>query len=185
MLACAACSTYAPAFSRPAYQPPTVSKPLYTAPASAHLTLASWYGPGFIGHRTSNGEIFNQDELTAASRSLPLGSYARVTNLNNGKSVIVRVNDRGPYVRGRGIDLSPAAASRVGLMREGIARVRVARLDTTASAIADPPEQWSGRVRVRRHYRQWRYHRYHHRNYSGRIIRDPIGTWLLELVESR
>jgi len=182
MLACAACSTDERTFSGPAYQPRTVSKPLYTAPTGAHLTLASWYGPGFIGHRTSNGEIFNQDELTAASRSLPLGTYAQVTNLDNGKSVVVRVNDRGPYVRGRGIDLSPAAAARVGLRREGIARVRVARLDTTASAIADPPELWSGSVRVRRRYRRSRYHRYRHRNYSRRIIRDPIGAWLLELT---
>src|SRR5215469_11287197 len=145
MLACAGCSAYAPTSSGHAYQPLTVSKPLYTAPAGSHPTLASWYGPGFNGHRTSNGEIFNRDKLTAASRTLPLGTYARITNLDNGKSVIVRVNDRGPYVRGRGIDLSHAAAVRVGLVRQGVGRVRVARLDTTASAIPDSPEPSSGR----------------------------------------
>ena len=176
------CSTYAPTLSRPAYQAPTVSRPLYTAPPGAHLTLASWYGPGFIGHRTSNGEIFNEDQLTAASRSLPLGTYARVTNLDTGKSVIVRVNDRGPYVRGRGIDLSQAAAARVGLARRGIARVSVARLDTAASPVPDPPELWSARIPPRRRYRPLRHHRYRRHNYSTRIIRDPIGTWLVELT---
>ena len=182
MLACAGCSTYTPTSSGPAYRPLTVSKPLYTAPAGSHLTLASWYGPGFDGNRTSNGEIFNPDELTAASRTLPLGTYARVTNLGNGKSVIVRVNDRGPYVRGRGIDLSHAAAARVGLVHEGVGRVRVARLDTTASAIPDSPELWSDKVCVRRRYHPSRHHRYRHRSYYARIIRDPIGIWRLELT---
>ena len=182
MLACAGCSAFTPASPGPAYRPLTVSKPLHAAPAGSPLTLASWYGPGFNGHRTSNGEIFNPYELTAASRTLPLGTYARVTNLNNGKSVVVRVNDRGPYVRGRGIDLSHAAAARVGLVHQGVGRVRVARLDTTASAIPDPPELWSGRVRVRRRYHPSRYHRYRYRSYSAHIICDPIGTWLLELT---
>jgi len=71
--------------------------------------LASWYGPGFNGHSTSSGERFDAHGMTAASRVLPLGSYVRVTNLDNGQTAIVRVNDRGPYVGGRGIDLSQAA----------------------------------------------------------------------------
>jgi hypothetical protein len=97
--------------------------------------------------------------------------------------VIVWVNDRGTYVRGRGIDLSETAAGRLGLVHEGVARVRVARLDTTVSAIPDPPELWSGEVGVRcRHYYDLRYHRYRQRSYSGRIIRDPVGTWVLELI---
>jgi Lytic transglycolase len=181
-LGCAGCSIYTPRFSSSGHQLLTVSKPPYTAPAGSNSTVASWYGPGFYGHRTSNGETFNQHQLTAASRTLPLGTYARVTNVENGQSVIVRVNDRGPYVRRRGIDLSEAAAGRLGLVHEGVARVRVTRLDTTASAIPDPPELASG-VRVRRrHYYHLRYHRYRHGSYSGRIIRDPVGTWLLELV---
>jgi rare lipoprotein A len=139
--------------------------------------------PGFNGHHTSSGEIFNQNEFTAASRTLPFGTYARVTNMTNGQSAIVRVNDRGPYVRGRGMDLSEAAAERLGLAREGVARVRVTRLDTTAVAIPSPAERWSGRTRVpRRYYNNSRNHRYRRRVYSGRIIRDPVGTWLLELV---
>ena len=117
------------------------------------------------------------------SRTLPFGTYARVTNMKNGQSAIVRVNDRGPYVRGRGMDLSEAAAERLGLAREGVARVRVTRLDTTAAAIPSPAEQWSGRARVpRRYYINSRNHRYRRGVYSGRIIRDPVGTWLLELV---
>ena len=143
--------------------------------------LASWYGPGFDGRHTSSGDIFYRDGLTAASRTLPLGSFARITNLDNGRSVVVRVNDRGPYVRGRGIDLSEAAAQRVGLRYEGIARVRVARLET-ASADPDPSELLSGRVRMRRRYYPSRYHRYHYRSYSTRIIANPIGSWLLELI---
>jgi rare lipoprotein A len=93
----------------------------------------------------------------------------------------VRINDRGPFVRGRGIDLSQAAAQQVGLTREGVGRVRVTRLDTTASALAEPPEQWSGNVRVRHSY-QYSSRRHHYRGSSRRIIRNPVGTWLLELT---
>ena len=180
-LACAGCASTS-TFSGPAYQPLIVSKPHHIASSGSHLTLASWYGPGFDGHRTSNGDIFDRDEFTAASRTLPLGSFARVTNLDNGKSVVVRVNDHGPYVRGRGIDLSEGAAARVGLMRKGVARVRVARIDTAASENPDPGELWSGRVTVRRHYYPSHYHRNFHRSHSTRTIFNPIGTWLLELI---
>jgi rare lipoprotein A len=74
---------------------------------------ASWYGPGFHGRKTASGETFNQNALTAAHRSLPLGTTAIVNNLETGKSVRVKINDRGPYVRGRKIDLSHAAAQRL------------------------------------------------------------------------
>src|ERR1700757_3034244 len=76
--------------------------------------VASWYGPGFHGNRTANGEIYDQYELTAAHPSLPLGSRVMVTNLTNGRSVEVRINDRGPFVDGRAIDLSYAAARTIG-----------------------------------------------------------------------
>jgi rare lipoprotein A (peptidoglycan hydrolase) len=89
------------------------------------VVTASWYGPGFQGRRTASGEIFKTDRMTAASRTLPLGSIVRVTNLSNGRSVIVKINDRGPYVRGRGLDLSSAAARRIGLIHRGVGRVRV------------------------------------------------------------
>jgi len=141
-------------------------------------TVASWYGPGFNGHRTSSGEVYNQHQLTAASRTLPLGSTVQVTNLDTGKSTIVRINDRGPFVRGRGLDLSKAAADQVGLTHAGTARVRITRLDATASAAPEAPEEWSGNVRV--HHR---YHSHYYRHGSlHRTIHDPVGTWLLELL---
>jgi rare lipoprotein A len=86
--------------------------------------IASWYGPRFRGRDTASGERFNQNELTAAHRTLPLGTKATVTNLRNGKKVEVEINDRGPYARGRILDLSKAAAERLD-MDSGITPVRV------------------------------------------------------------
>ncbi len=87
--------------------------------------MASWYGPGFNGRRSANGERYNQNNLTAAHRSLPFGTKVRVTNVRNGRSVIVRITDRGPHVRGRIIDLSAAAARIVGVMQSGVAPVSI------------------------------------------------------------
>ncbi len=90
--------------------------------------VASWYGPGFHGKKTANGETFNQRRLTAAHNTLPLPSLVKVTNLRNKKSIIVRVNDRGPFAknkRGRIIDLSERAAELLGMKEKGIARVNV------------------------------------------------------------
>ena len=86
---------------------------------------ASWYGPGFHGRTTANGERFNQNAMTAAHRSLPFGTRVKVTNLNNGRSVIVRINDRGPFAKGRVIDLSKAAAGVIGMLSSGTAPVRL------------------------------------------------------------
>ena len=86
---------------------------------------ASWYGSKFHGHKTSNGEIFDLYAPSAAHKTLPLPSYARVTNLNNGRSVVVRVNDRGPFHGGRLIDLSYAAAVKLGYREQGTAQVEV------------------------------------------------------------
>lgn len=85
----------------------------------------SWYGPGFHGRRTANGEIFDTNGLTMAHRSLAFGSRVRVTNLDNGRSIVVRVNDRGPYVRGRIADLSHAAAAELGFVDDGVAHARI------------------------------------------------------------
>lgn len=87
--------------------------------------LASWYGPDFHGKLTSNKEIYNMNALTAAHKTLPFGAYVKVTNLNNGKSVIVRINDRGPFVKGRIIDLSYAAAKKLGMDITGVAPVKI------------------------------------------------------------
>jgi rare lipoprotein A (peptidoglycan hydrolase) len=136
-----------------------VARPLSAVPQaspirSGHLTLASWYGPGFNGQRTSSGEFFQENRLTAASRTLPLGSETRVTNLNNGKSVVVRINDRGPYVHGRAIDLSEGAARDIGLIHKGVARVRLTSLDEPPPAIRSGHSSSSRRVRVRRRTHQ-------------------------------
>jgi rare lipoprotein A len=93
--------------------------------AQAVTGEASWYGPGFHGRTTANGETFNQEELTAAHRSLPFGTKVRVTNINNGRSVVVRINDRGPFIGGRVIDLSAAAARVIGMLGSGIAPVQL------------------------------------------------------------
>ncbi|MCT0255168.1 MULTISPECIES: septal ring lytic transglycosylase RlpA family protein [unclassified Synechocystis] len=85
--------------------------------------IASWYGPGFHGRRTANGERFNQNALTAAHRTLPFGTRVKVTNLRNGQSVIVRINDRGPFTGGRVIDLSAGAARAIGIHSSGVGNV--------------------------------------------------------------
>jgi rare lipoprotein A len=87
--------------------------------------IASWYGPGFHGRQTANGERYNMYELTAAHRSLPFGTKVRVTNRANGKSVVVRINDRGPYVGKRVIDLSRGAAQVVNMTEAGIVPVKL------------------------------------------------------------
>jgi peptidoglycan lytic transglycosylase len=87
--------------------------------------VASWYGPGFHGQPTSSGEIFDQHAMTAAHRTLPLGTEVRVTNLDNGRATRVRINDRGPFVGGREIDLSYAAARELGMLGPGTCKVRV------------------------------------------------------------
>jgi len=91
--------------------------------------IASWYGTKFNGHKTSNGEIFDLYKATAAHKTLPIPSYALVTNLNNGRSVVVRVNDRGPFHSDRLIDLSYGAAVKLGYMEQGTAPVEVAILN--------------------------------------------------------
>jgi peptidoglycan lytic transglycosylase len=89
---------------------------------------ASWYGPGFAGRKTANGERFNPNKLTAAHRKLPFDTNVRVTHIENGKSVIVRINDRGPYAKGRLIDLSKAAAREIDMLGSGFARVEIVAL---------------------------------------------------------
>ncbi len=96
--------------------------------------MASWYGPGFAGRTTSNGEVFDPTQLTAAHRTLPFGTRVQVTNLENGASIVVRINDRGPFKAGRIIDLSRAAADGIGMLRSGVARVRVEVVTGTPSA---------------------------------------------------
>ena len=94
-------------------------------PRYSRVGLASWYGDQFHGRLTSNGEIFDVNRITAAHKTLPLPSFVRITNLSNGRYIIARLNDRGPFVAGRIIDVSRAAAQRLGFQRQGTTRVRV------------------------------------------------------------
>ena len=180
-------------------EPASAVEPLPASSAGGRVTLASWYGPGFVGQRTASGEVYHRDDLTAASRSLPLGTRVQVTNLNTGRAVVVRINDRGPYVRGRGIDLSQRAAERIGLNHSGVARVSVTRLDATASASSMPvaPQEWRGKARVSpytpRQYRRTSHYTHHYTHYyqyasasayhpSHRMVANPVGEWLLQMV---
>ncbi|HKJ88067.1 MAG TPA: septal ring lytic transglycosylase RlpA family protein [Gammaproteobacteria bacterium] len=112
--------------------------PLQSARGYRKVGLASWYGHKFNGRRTASGEVFDMHVPTAAHRTLPLPTVARVTNLENGRSTRVRINDRGPFVdpQDRIIDLSYAAAQRLGMDKKGVARVRVVALRGPGSASA-------------------------------------------------
>jgi rare lipoprotein A len=110
--------------------------PSANVPRPALTGIASWYGPGFNGHRTSSGEIYNQDSLTAASTLFPLGTRLLVTSLVDGRSVEVTVNDHGPYVKGRAIDLSAQAARVLGMVGPGTCRVR---MEVLSSPPGGPP----------------------------------------------
>ena len=109
--------------------------PTTTAPTGSSATfyddgVASWYGPNFVGRPTANGEIFDPSQLTAAHQTLPFDTLVQVTHLENGRSVVVRINDRGPFVDRRIIDLSRAAAERIDMIGSGTAQVRLDLLNT-------------------------------------------------------
>ena len=103
--------------------------------------IASWYGPKFQGRETASGHTFNMHDLTCAHRTLPLGSLVRVTNLQNHKSIVLRVNDRGPAPTTRVIDLSYAAAGQLGMRNKGLARVRISLIQNGAEVakVSYPP----------------------------------------------
>jgi rare lipoprotein A len=113
--------------------------PTAPAPASSILAsgMASYYGDAHAGNRTASGERFDPDGMTAAHRSLPFGTRLRVTDPATGRSVIVRVNDRGPFHKGRILDLSEAAARELGIVRRGRALVEIALADTATATVAD------------------------------------------------
>ncbi len=126
-------------------------RPIPTARGFEQTGTASWYGRKFHGRKTSSGETYNMYALTAAHKTLPLGTYVRVHHLGSGRSVDVRINDRGPFVRDRIIDLSYAAAKRLGIVGPGTGRVRVVALgaprgtsSTGAKAQYEPVDYYSG-----------------------------------------
>jgi rare lipoprotein A len=142
--AMAMCAVAAGCASR---EPPPVTPPVPAIPARSGsapirsvVGKASWYGPGFNGRSTATGEIYNQDQMTAASSIFPLGSRAIVTDLASGRAVEVRINDRGPFRKGRKIDLSYGAARALGMVRPGTALVRMDLVSTPAVDPAGEPQ---------------------------------------------
>lgn len=127
-----------PTVSRPAPKPKPAPSP--NQPARGYLGegLASYYGPGLHGRPTASGERFNQNAMTAAHRTLPFGTCVRVVNMENGRTVDVRVNDRGPFKQERVIDVSLGAAKKLGLVDKGLARVRLYRCEQPVSSIPAP-----------------------------------------------
>lgn len=116
--------------------PSRLAPPPLTPQVTSVEGVASWYGPGFQGHHTSSGAVYDQEDLTAASTLFPLGTHLLVTNLANSRAVEVIVNDHGPYVKGRQIDLSHKAAKVLGVIGPGTARVRMEVLATPAGGPA-------------------------------------------------
>ena len=102
--------------------------------------ISSWYGPNFHGKYTSNGEIYNMHRMTAAHKTWPMDTVVRVQNLTNGRSVVVRINDRGPFVRGRVIDCSYAAGKKLGLDKTGIAKVKLTVLGFSGKIFKPHPK---------------------------------------------
>jgi rare lipoprotein A len=108
-------------------------------PVSTEIGLASWYGPPYHNHQAADGSLFDQNTMTAAHRTLPMGTTVRVTNLATNESVVVRITDRGPFVPGRILDLSLAAAKAAGIYRAGVAKVKV---EAFPHYTADPAGRW-------------------------------------------
>jgi rare lipoprotein A len=135
----AACAT-----NPPAQIPPPPSVIAVPQPTPEIVGMASWYGPGFHGRQAAAGGIYDQEDLTAASIAFPLGSRVMVTNLDNGRSVEVTITDRGPFLKGRKIDLSHKAARMIGMLDKGTARVRIALISKPAGTrdVGAPLRYW-------------------------------------------
>lgn len=111
--------------------PMTIAQTLVASTSTGRVISgqASWYGPGFYGNRTASGEMFTPGTMTAAHRTLPFGTRVRVTNLYNGRTAVVRINDRGPFHSGRVLDLAHGAASQLGVIASGVTQVSMEVLD--------------------------------------------------------
>jgi rare lipoprotein A len=163
----------------PESEPATITVPPGAKPLLVESGIASWYGAPYHNRRGSNGEIYDMHAMTAAHRTLPLGSIVRVTELQTGNSVIVRITDRGPFIEGRIIDLSQAAASKIGLIQKGTARVRVELLQEPAKA--EGVGRWAvqigafGQEEAARDVAQHLSHRYH----TAKVLtfNSPVGDW--------
>jgi rare lipoprotein A len=160
-------------------QPPTTQPPPTQPPVYAETGLASWYGPPYHNRQASNGEVYDMNAMTAAHRTLPLGTIVRVTNVQTGHSAVVRINDRGPFVEGRIIDLSLAAAKAVDVWRPGTAMVRLEVLSSPAPI--DTGGRWCVQIGALadedaadelKDQLEQRYHTAHVLDFVS-----PVGTW--------
>lgn len=124
---------------------PAVPDSLKGKPVSTEVGLASWYGPPYHNRQAADGSVFDQNALTAAHRTLPMGTMVRVTNLATNQSVVAKITDRGPFVQGRTLDLSLAAAKAIGVYRMGVAQVKV---EAYAHPTADPEGRWCVQIGV-------------------------------------
>lgn len=134
----------APAYTKPYNINGKHYHPLVSARGFSQRGLASWYGRDFHGKKTANGEIYNMYAMTAAHKTLPLGTWVRVYNLKNGRQAVVRINDRGPFVKNRIIDLSYKAAKKLGVVGPGTAPVEIVALGiaSKSSALSSPPVKY-------------------------------------------
>jgi rare lipoprotein A (peptidoglycan hydrolase) len=184
MLGCAAPSTrqYLPSAPYHSYS---------STSSSERVEVASWYGPRLAGRLTSTGETFDPNALTAASKTLPLGSQVRVTNPDNGRSVLVRINDRGPFVRGRSLDLSRRAAQQIALTGKGVGRVRIAAVDAPSDGAARDAQAplrrsaftYASNTMRRSHcIPRAAYHRRPRRSLRRMIESNPAGAWLVSAM---
>jgi rare lipoprotein A len=147
------------------------------------MGLASWYGPPYHNRRGSNGEVYNMHAMTAAHRTFPLGSIARVTNVKTGKSALVRITDRGPFIPGRIVDLSLAAAHKVDVWQPGVAEVKVELMQS--GAVAGSAGKWAVQIggmpseksasKLADHLT----HRYHTANVLR--FKSPAGDWWIRV----
>jgi rare lipoprotein A len=160
---------------------PTI--PANTRPLATEIGLASWYGPPYHNRRGSNGEVYNMHAMTAAHRTYPLGSIVRVTNLKTGATALVRITDRGPFIPGRIVDLSLAAAQKVDVVKPGVAKVKVDLMESPA--VAGKPGKWAVQIggfpdekaasKLATHLT----HRYH----TAKVLRfaSPAGDWWIRV----
>jgi rare lipoprotein A len=160
---------------------PTI--PADARPLTTQIGLASWYGPPYHNRRGSNGEVYNMHAMTAAHRTYPLGSIVRVTNVKTGHSALVRITDRGPFIRGRVLDLSLAAARKVDVWQPGVAEVKVELMQTPAPL--DSGGKWAVQIGgftdedVATKLADHLTHRYH----TAKVLRfaSPAGDWWIRV----
>lgn len=160
---------------------PTI--PADTKPLSTETGFASWYGPPYHNRRGSNGEVYNMHAMTAAHRTFPLGSIARVTNLKTGHTALVRITDRGPFIPGRIIDLSLAAAHKLDVWLPGVAEVKVELMESAAAPGA--PGKWAVQIggfpdeQVATKLADHLTRRYH----TAKVLRfkSPAGDWWIRI----